>query len=125
MNKPGGWLLTGVLCASLTYWLTEIIAVGKPVLVWRAVVTAVLLLTVYATSFALVDNLVVKPDQPMMAAPLLAWLLALVCFAALFCFQLALMSPRFKSKLRTWQVHAANGFYIESWLRRQLWSMNS
>ncbi len=115
-TKPAGWLLTGLLCAALTTWLVQTMAVARPQLVARGWLTATLLLALYSISFAIVDSIVpyhAAAGQP----PLVLSMVALVAFAALLTFQFSLMSPWAVQKLRTWQIHAANGFYIESWLR--------
>ena len=124
-SKPGGWLLTGLLCASITYWLAVTLAVGKRSLGLRAAGTAVLLIVVYALSFAAVDNLMGRTAVTTSEVSLLAMSVVAMVFSGLFVLQICLLSPTRGPGWRRWQVHAANGFYIESWLRRQFWSLNS
>lgn len=123
LNKSGGWLLTGILCAALTTWLVHIVSLAKWALMLRAGGAAVLLVAFYAVCFATVDSMV-QPMLPQGAktggADWPVALFVLMAFAGLFLFQIALMSPQTIYKLRFWQIHAVNGFYIESWLRRQM-----
>lgn len=123
-TKPGGWLLTGLLCASITYWLAATLAVGRLSLALRAGVTAVLLIVAYALSFAGVDSLIAAPPVAAAGVSWPAVSVVMMAFGGLFVLQVCLLSPKNKSRLRSWQVHASNGFYIESWLRRRFWSLN-
>lgn len=123
--KPGGWLLIAILCAALTTWLVSTLTLARWVLFARACFTAAVLTAFYVGSFSIVDSIVMS-DCPLAAQGQLipgpAWpvmLFVLVPFAGLFLLQLALMSPQSVHRLRHWQIHAANGFYIESWLRRR------
>ena len=124
-SKPGGWLLTGLLCASITYWLAATLAVGKLTLGLRAAGTAVLLIVVYALSFAGVDSLTGRTSMTTTEVSWLSMSVVALVFSGLFVLQICLLSPTRKQGWRRWQVHASNGFYIESWLRRQFWSLNS
>ncbi len=136
LSKPGGVLLTGVLSAALTSWITQVIAFShKPnsatidltfgsSLVVRAWLTAGLLLTCYALSYTLVDRLVAS-NLEITPTTWPAVAIVATAFAALFIFQMSIMSPSASGRLRNWQVHAANGFYIESWLRRSFRTLKS
>ncbi len=124
LDKPGGWLLTSLLCMALTGWLAQVLTIGTPSIAFRAVLTSCLLIVLYAASFAAVDNLVAIPVGPT-TAQVLPTAIVLTCFSGLLFFQIALLSSRATQRLQSLQIHAANGFYIESWLRRQVWAWKS
>ncbi len=129
LAKPGGWLLIGLLCSAITFWLAQTIATGNVGLIARALLVALLLIGSYAIGFALIDGMISVPES-MPTAANSAWyvglsLMVLSAFVSLFIFQVAILSPGAADRLRAWQVHAANGFYMESWLRRRFWLLRS
>lgn len=128
--KPGGWLLVALLSSAITFWLAQTMATGKLSLIVRASLVTLVLIGSYAIGFALVDEMVAGQRTAPQSLPISSWsavqsLLVLAAFLGLFIFQLAIQSPSTANRLRAWQIHAANGFYLESWLRRRFWLLKS
>jgi cytochrome b561 len=64
---------------------------------------------------------IVTANLPGHTAPALVWFVALLVssgFVGMFVLQAALASPRGTARLNQWHIHASNGFYVESTLRR-------
>ncbi|MEZ6138514.1 MAG: proton-conducting transporter membrane subunit [Pirellulaceae bacterium] len=119
MAKPGGLLLGGILCLALTHWNSQVMRSGNRRLWIRSLVYAGGLCLVYSASFALVDRFI-SPSLPA-AVPEKFWLVAgfvTTSFLGLLILQAALASGRSIALLNRWHIHAANGFYVESMLRR-------
>lgn len=128
--KPGGWLLVALLSSAITFWLAQTIATGKLSLIVRASLVALVLIGSYAIGFALMDEMVAGQSTASQTLSTSSWsaaqsLFVLTAFLGLFIFQLAIQSPTMANHLRAWQIHAANGFYLESWLRRRFWLLKS
>ncbi|TWU55336.1 proton-conducting transporter transmembrane domain-containing protein [Rubripirellula reticaptiva] len=120
LTKPGGLLLGGVLCLALTHWVGQVMRSGDHRLLIRAVTIAGVLCAIYSASFLAVDK-VVATSLPVSSAPELVWLVAAVVmagFVGMFGLHAALTTGRGLAGLGKWHVHASNGFYIESTLRR-------
>lgn len=117
LKKSGGVLLTAIFCAGLTQWIVQAMALSRSVLTLRVWMAAASLVSVYAVCFSFVDSVVAPPTiNAHVELPLVV--IVLLAFVGLFLLQLSIGSGRVTKRLRHWQVHAANGFYIESCLRR-------
>ena len=120
VSKAGGLLLGGILCLALTHWIGQVMHSGTPELVVRAMLIASFLCFLYVGSYFVVDTMIAS-SLPVSSQPRLLWFVATVViagFAGMLSLQLALASGRRSANLSRWQVHAANGFYVESLLRR-------
>jgi len=118
--KPGGLLLGGVLCLALTHWIGQVMRSGNQAHLIRAISIAGLLCLVYSASFFAVDRMVAS-SLPSPSAPAMMWLVVTIIlagFAGMFLLHLALTSGRASATLNQWHIHATNGFYLESILRR-------
>jgi NAD(P)H-quinone oxidoreductase subunit 5 len=120
VQKPGGLLLGGILGMALTQWVTQVMRSGSRRLVLGAVSSAAGLCIVYATSFFMVDWIVatslprVVPSNPV-------WLVAMMIvtgFMGMFVLQFMLAKGRRNASLNRWYIHASNGFYVDSVIRR-------
>ncbi len=120
MTKPGGLLLGGVLCLALTHWVGQVIRSGNRSLLIRAIAIAGLLCVAYSASFVAVDK-IIEASLPESSTPQLSWIVGaavLAGFAGMFVLQSVLASGRANETLNKWHIHASNGFYMESTLRR-------
>ena len=120
LKKPGGLLLGGVLCLALTHWVGQVLQSGSRQLLLRSVAMAGLLCVAYSVSFVAVDKLV-GANLSSGVAPQLSWIVAgivLVGFIGMFVLQTLLVHGYENKTLHKWHIHASNGFYVESILRR-------
>ncbi len=120
LTKPGGWLLGGVLCLALTFWIGQVMRSGSSKLLGRAMTVAGGLCLMYSASFVAVDKMVAA-NLPSNTAPATIWLIAMLVlagFGGMFYLQAALSSGRGNARFKQWHIHASNGFYLESTLRR-------
>ncbi len=127
LQKQGGVLLGGVLCLSLAAWVAQAFQTGSGRLAIRAGALSAGLLLIYMTSFMLIDHLVTA-SLPALTMPVVSWITALcvlIGFAGLLGLQMALSLERQTHRLSKWHIHALNGFYIESTLRRLFGSLLS
>ncbi|XZE54537.1 proton-conducting transporter membrane subunit [Planctomycetaceae bacterium SH139] len=127
LQKQGGVLLGGVLCLSLAAWVGQALQTGNRRLAIRASALSAALLLIYVTSFLLIDHLVTA-SLPTLNMPAVSWITALcvlIGFAGLLGLQMALLLERQSHRLSRWHIHALNGFYIESTLRRLFGSLLS
>lgn len=127
LQKQGGVLLGGVLCLSLAAWVGQALRTGNRRLAIRASGLSAGLLLIYMTSFLLIDHLVTA-SLPSLNMPAVSWitvLCVLIGFAGLLGLQMALSLGRQSHRLSKWHIHALNGFYIESTLRRLFGSLLS
>ncbi|MGV3483461.1 MAG: proton-conducting transporter membrane subunit [Planctomycetaceae bacterium] len=119
-TKPAGLLLVGVLCLALTNWVGQAMRRGNPSL-WILTGTAAAgLCLVYTACFVVIDN-IVAPSLPATSVPAALWLvvgLVGACFVGMFALQAGLASGREITFLYRCRIHAANGFYVESFIRR-------
>ncbi len=119
-NKPGGWLLGSVLCLALTHWIGQSLQCGVRSIWIRSITSSVSLCVFYAFSFFAVDRFI-GANLPAVGWPALPWLVATFVFAGfigLFGLQSALARGLKSEFIERWYVHASNGFYFESILRR-------
>ena len=119
-NKASGWLLGSILCLALTNWIGQSFHSGVRAIWTRAIASSLSLCILYSTSFFAVDRFI-GSSLPTHAWPALPWLIAtlvLTGFVGLFALQTEVARGRRSPVLERWYVHASNGFYMESILRR-------
>ncbi len=119
-TKPGSLLLGSVLCVAMAHWTAQSMRTGSRRLAVQAVMVVGALCLVYSISFALIDKTLAAslPSSTAIAMPWLVFGLASAGFAVLLLLQVALASRHRPAFLDKFYIHAANGFYIESLLRR-------
>ncbi len=110
LTKPGGWLLTGLLCASITYWLAATLAVGKLAVTLRAYTTALLLIAIYAVSFAAVDGLMAHPNVPAVQVSWLAMSVVGPNLHRFVCSAVVAVVACATSRLRAWACACCQRF---------------
>jgi NAD(P)H-quinone oxidoreductase subunit 5 len=119
-NKPGGLLLGGLLCLAMTHWIAQVMRSGSYVMWIRSIAVASGLCVVYSASFGAVDAFIAA-SLPVFSVPktfgLVTGFIA-SSFLGLLILQVALTSGRGAAFLNKWHIHASNGFYVESTLRR-------
>jgi NAD(P)H-quinone oxidoreductase subunit 5 len=121
-TKSGGLLLGGVLCLALTHWIGQVLRQGNSALAMRAVAVACGLCILYACTYGLVDW-TIAANLPAASGPASLWLVSTIIaigFVGMFTLQFLLVNNHSTATLAKWHVHAANGFYLESLLRRVL-----
>jgi NAD(P)H-quinone oxidoreductase subunit 5 len=125
LHKPGGLLLATLLVMALTQWLSQASLLSSPRLRWRAAVASAGLILLYAIGFAGIDALMGTPAAPpaLTTTGLAVSLSVVFAFLWLFWLHWALSRSVQSTWLSALQVHAANGFYVESWLRRWFLSL--
>ncbi len=119
-NKPGGLLLGGILCLAMTHWIGQVMRSGNQAGWIRSIAVAGGLCLVYSASFGAVDAFIAA-SLPVASVPKTFWLVAgfvATSFLGLLILQAALGSVRGSAFLSKWHIHASNGFYLESTLRR-------
>ncbi len=122
LTKPGGLLLGGILSLALTHWVGQVMRTGSQPLVLRALAVAGGLCLVYSASFVAIET-IIAGSLPVTQAPGMFGLAAaiiLLGFAGMFALHAILASGRGSAFLNKWHIHASNGFYFESLLRRAL-----
>lgn len=122
-TKPGGYLLGFTLCLALTFWLMRVFASGRVATIGRGIVVTFGLVGLYAVSFFFVDKVVSPSIAPVFAINVAAggWIVAAVvvgCFAAMFALHVRLTKSGGSPLVEALYVHASNGFYIDSMVRR-------
>lgn len=124
-TKPGGYLLGFTLCLALTFWLMRVFASGRVATIGRGIAVTTGLVALYSVSFLVVDKIVSPSIAPAFATNIAVggWIVAAVvvgCFAAMFILHLGLANSN-RSRLKdALYVHASNGFYIDSMVRRAI-----
>jgi len=125
--RPGGLLLGGVLVLALGHWIGQVALRGDGALVRRAVLVSAALCVVYSASYLAVDA-IVAASLPVATAPAWAWVtvgIVWLGFGVLLVIHSSLRSPSNSPLLNRWHIHASNGFYIESTMRRLFGSLVS
>lgn len=122
-TKPGGYLLGFTLCLALTFWLMRVFASGRVATIGRGIAVTFGLAGLYAISFYIVDKIVSPSIAPVFAINVAAggWIVAAVvvgCFAAMFALHVRLAKSGGSRLMEALYVHASNGFYIDSMVRR-------
>ena len=127
-TKPGGLILGAVLCLALTHWLINVFAAADRTLAIRGVAVVAGLCFAYAAAYRVVD-LIAGTSVPSGALPIVQWsavvLIVVIGFGSLFWFERSSARGTAATAGGRWFVHASNGFYVESTLRRvfgPLWS---
>lgn len=119
-RKPGGLMLGALLCLSLTHWVGQVMRNGNQAHLLRAILIASGSCLVYSASYFAVDKLLWE-NLPVAVSTNNYWLasaIILVGFASLFLLNTSIANNRDSAFLQRWQIHASNGFYVESTLRR-------
>ncbi len=120
VQKPGGLLLGSILGMALTQWVTQVMRSGSRRLGSGAVLSAAGLCIVYATSFFIIDGIIAR-SLPKVVPSNSVWLVAMIVvtgFMGMFVLQFMLAKGRRNASLNRWYIHVANGFYVDSALRR-------
>lgn len=121
-TKPGGLLLGGILCLALTHWMSSVLRSGDASLFLRSLIVGGVLCLTYTASYLAVNSMV-SWSLPANTLPI-GWrgvtALIAIGFMGLFLLQLRLSMAHRSAWLDRWQIHAANGFYVDSVLRRLL-----
>ncbi|QEF96040.1 NADH-quinone oxidoreductase subunit L [Stieleria maiorica] len=127
-TKPGGFVLGAVVFLAITQWLEKVFSSGDRPLVVRSITTAGVLYLLYAASYRVVDGLAAG-SVPVASFSTLQWSvigLAVGCgFAGLLAMDQATSRRDGPVRFGRWFVHASNGFYVESTLRRVFGSLAS
>lgn len=121
-EKPGGWLLGTILCLGLAGWVGESMRLSRVLPVLRTLTVALVLCSIYVGSFIAVDR-IAAPHLPAVSTGSLIWPLATVVlfgFISIFTLQLIASRGMRPNWISTIYVHASNGFYVESTMRRAL-----
>lgn len=119
ITKPGGLMLGGVLCLALTHWVGQVMRVNNRVLLIRSFAISALLCFAYVASYVAVHEIIAASLPPTLSAAT-GWLvgsLLLAGFAGMFVLHAQLASEMPPSWLKSWYVHASNGFYFENAFR--------
>ncbi len=125
LQKPGGILLSLVLCSSIAYWAVRALTTLEGRAKWHVVPAAVGLMILYVASYAIVDRLVGPPSivaVSHVATYILTCLIA-IAFVGMLWLNIQLQKRVEFKWLNRMQIHASNGFYIENWLRRWFGSL--
>ncbi|MBX3423968.1 MAG: oxidoreductase [Pirellulaceae bacterium] len=125
VTKPGGLLLGGILCLALHQWIGQVMRGGHQIQWLRALAVAGGLCLLYSASFATIDS-IISASLPVAGVPQMLWLVASFVatgFLGLLVLQAALVSGRESAILNRYYIHASNGFYLESTLRRVFGSL--
>lgn len=119
-SKPGGVLLAAVLLLGLTSWLGNAFRSGNKFVITRAIASGAGLCLAYAVSFKVIDGLVSSdvPSALQMPSVWMLWAIAAVGFGVLVSLQYAVSNGKTPAWIDALRVHAANGFYVESMIRR-------
>ena len=129
--KPGGLLLSLVLCFALTHWIGQVLQAGDRRLFIQASLACVALCIVYSASYAVVDQMVATSFERGTAfergaadvypPPAFIWFVSLVVvigFAGLGYLQWTSTQVVRPGWFNALWVHASNGVYFDAWLRR-------
>jgi NAD(P)H-quinone oxidoreductase subunit 5 len=120
MTKPGGLLLGGILCLAMTNWIAKVMRNGSHAMWIRSIAVAGGLCLVYSASFGAVDAFI-EASLPVASVQetflLVAGFIA-TSFLGLLILRSAVGGDRGVAILNKWHVHASNGFYLESTMRR-------
>lgn len=119
-TKPGGWMLGGVLCLAMTHWIGQSFRGGIQRVWLRTIAVSAALCVTYVATFVAVDAVIANSLTGVVTRTT-AWpvtMLVALGFGGLFLIQFALESGRGLALLNKWHIHAVNGFYLESIIRR-------
>lgn len=119
-SKPGALLLTTILSLGLAHWLSTTQVTANRSLLIRAWSVAGCLCLVYIFAFQAIEvwlSSVLRPVISTNAAVYLSWIV-FAAFLAVSVLQLRLQQLDTVGWLQSLYIHASNGFYLESLLRR-------
>ncbi len=119
-EKPGGLLLGGILCLALTQWASRTMQARNIQLTLRSLSVAGALCLAYVGCFAAVDGMIAG-SLPVAIPNAGAWLIAAVAgggFVGMYVLHLAITRSTQPPWMQALYVHASNGFYVESVMRR-------
>jgi len=119
-SKPGGLLLGGIFCLALTHWIGQVMRTGNRQLLIRSLTVAGAMCFVYAVSFQLVDKTIASglPSGDVLGPGPVAVGLVWFGFLGMFAIQIPLAKGAQLAWMKSFYVHALNGFYIENSMRR-------
>jgi NAD(P)H-quinone oxidoreductase subunit 5 len=118
--KPGGLLLSALLCIALTNWLRQVMKTGNRQVLLAASSAAAMLCFVYVTSFVAIDKYLavsVSASHVTVTGGLTA-VIALLGFSALLLVGFKLIEAVRPSWINVCYVHASHGFYLHNAARR-------
>ena len=120
--RPGSLLLIGVFSIGLAQWLTWLAQYGAKGSLWLGIFGVAVLGSVYAMGYKLLEVWLSSVTPSAVPSAVLWWLcgIFMVAFFAAALMQLRLPEWRSHKWLQSLYVHASNGFYFESVLRRWL-----
>lgn len=119
-RKPGGYLLGFILCLGMTRWMNHAMQSGRGAVMAASTIVTGVLATAYVVSFLAVDRVVIADSTPV-TAPVLPWVIAAFVAGT---FSLLYLLESFANRrtpprwLETLYVHAINGFYVDTLIRR-------
>lgn len=119
-GKPGGVLLSGIFLLALLQWMDQVFRSGDSGLATRALSVSAFLCLGYAFAYKITDRFV-SSELTVSIDASATWFMTvavLIGFASLFVLQKLIASSAQPRWMRPLYVHASNGFYIESGLRR-------
>ncbi|PAY21137.1 oxidoreductase [Rhodopirellula sp. SM50] len=126
-TKPGGLVLGAVLCLAIAHWLEKVYASADRRLVLQSSAFALALCFLYAFSYRIVDGFVAD-SVPVVTLPVMQWAVIgsiIGCgFISMLWTERATTRRGPESRGGRWYVHASNGFYVESVLRRVFGSLS-
>ena len=126
-TKPGGLVLGAVLCLAIAHWLEKVFASADRRLALQSSASALALCFLYAISYRIVDGFVAD-GVPVVMLPVTQWAVIGSIIGCGFISMLSIerTTTRLGAKSRggRWYVHASNGFYVESVLRRVFGSLS-
>ena len=126
VNKPGGLLLGAILCLALTHWLRLVHASGDRLLVLRAAAVTGLLCFAYSGSLGIVIGFSAASVSSV-TIPIAGYValgaVVTVGFGLMYWVEQGGPHANWTSKKSRWYVHASNGFYVDSFLRRLVGSL--
>ncbi len=125
--KPGGYLLAFVFCLALTTWGWRIMTSGTLRDVALGFATSGILSSLYVISYLAVDRCLVgsTPSVAMLSSTWVAMGIAGIAFGMLFVLQATLARDHQPDWLKSLYVHASNGFYVDTVIRRVFGSLTS
>ncbi|MEO1617819.1 MAG: proton-conducting transporter membrane subunit [Planctomycetota bacterium] len=127
-SKAGGVILGLVLVFALSRWLHQTFEVGDRKIRVRATATAAILLSFYVACYATVAWLI-NDAVASVSMPWVQWAVAAILvvagFAILLLAETASKGLQSSDRIRTFYVHASNGFYLDSIFRRAFGSLMS
>lgn len=125
-DKPGGLLLGAVVCLALTHWLCLVHASGDRSLVLRAATITGLLCFAYAGTLGIVIGFTAA-SVPVVTIPVTSYAvvaaIVTVGFGLMYWVERGVQPADLSSRKSRWYIHASNGFYVESFLRRLVGSL--